>query len=87
MNQVYARLILVIIGCYILNRSYLISLTKQIKERYSPLHIYNCNPKFLLGRDNSSHNLTVAHSCRYGTLVGSGPQTHGSRALTCTYTW
>ena len=28
----------------------------------------------ILDRDNSSHNLTVAHSCGHGTPVGSGPQ-------------
>jgi hypothetical protein len=35
----------------------------------------------LLGRDKSSHNLTVAYSCGHGTPMGSGPQTHRSRSL------
>ena len=48
--------------------------------------IYTIRNLKLLGRDNSSHNISVAHSCGHGTLVGLGPKTHESRALTCTYT-
>ena len=39
-----------------------------------------------MNRDNSSHNLTVAYSCGHGEPVGLDQQTHGSKALTCTYT-
>ena len=36
---------------------------------------------------NPRQVLNMAHSCGHGTPTGLGPQTHGSRALTCTYTW
>ena len=56
-------------------------------RRWQTINSLSPSSSCILCRDKSSHNLTVAHSCGHRTLVGSGSQTHGIRALTCTYTW
>ena len=75
----------------ILSMWYLVSHIKYLQ--YSPSHVSHIIPEttfgsdIILGCDNSLHNFTVSHSCGHETPVGSGLQTHESRALTYTYTW